>query len=41
MGHLNINRYLGVSDGSLTIKEDKKSKMNRLGERCLKFSFRK
>ncbi|MFJ7184582.1 NAD(P)H-binding protein [Lysinibacillus xylanilyticus] len=31
MKELNINRYIGVSGGSLTIKEDKKSMMNRLG----------
>jgi putative NADH-flavin reductase len=31
MEDLNIIRYIGVSGGSLTIKEDKKSMMNRFG----------
>lgn len=31
MKELNISRYIGVSGGSLTIKEDEKSMMNRLG----------
>ncbi|MDD1503865.1 NAD(P)H-binding protein [Lysinibacillus sp. CNPSo 3705] len=31
MKELNISRYIGVSGGSLTIKEDEKSIMNRLG----------
>ncbi|MGE7695370.1 NAD(P)H-binding protein [Lysinibacillus sp. NPDC094177] len=41
MKELNINRYIGVSGGSLTIKEDKKSMMNRFGAKIFEVFFSK
>ena len=39
--YLNISRYIGVSGGSLTIKEDKKSMMNRFGTKLFEVFFSK
>lgn len=41
MKDLNISRYIGVSGGSLTIKEDKKSMMNRFGAKMFEVLFPK
>lgn len=41
MKDLNISRYIGVSGGSLTIKEDKKSMMNRFGAKMFEVFFPK
>ena len=41
MKDLNISRYIGVSGGSLTIKEDKKSMMNRFGAKMFEVIFPK
>ncbi|MFJ6207955.1 NAD(P)H-binding protein [Lysinibacillus sp. NPDC092081] len=41
MKDLNISRYIGVSGGSLTIKEDKKSMMNRFGAKMFEVFFSK
>ncbi|KOP72779.1 NADH-flavin reductase [Lysinibacillus sp. FJAT-14745] len=41
MKDLNISRYLGVSGGSLTIKEDKKSITNRFGAKMFEVFFPK
>lgn len=41
MEDLNISRYIGVSGGSLTIKEDKKSMMNRFGAKMFEVFFSK
>ncbi|MFB7160175.1 NAD(P)H-binding protein [Lysinibacillus sp. NPDC056232] len=41
MEDLNISRYIGVSGGSLTIKEDKKSMMNRFGAKMFDVFFPK
>ncbi|MEY9978010.1 NAD(P)H-binding protein [Lysinibacillus sp. RC79] len=41
MNDLNISRYIGVSGGSLTIKEDKKSIMNRFGAKLFEVFFSK
>lgn len=39
MKDLNISRYIGVSGGSLTIKEDKKSMINRFGAKMFEVIF--
>ncbi|KOS64358.1 NAD(P)H-binding protein [Lysinibacillus agricola] len=41
MKDLNISRYIGVSGGSLTINEDKKSIMNRFGAKLFDVFFSK
>ncbi|WP_397538841.1 NAD(P)-dependent oxidoreductase [Rummeliibacillus pycnus] len=41
MNDLNITRYIGVSGGSLTIKSDKKSFINRFGSKMFEIFFTK
>lgn len=41
MQDLNINRYIGVSGGSLTIDGDKKSLLNRVGAKLFEVLFPK
>ncbi len=41
MKEFNINRYIGVSGGSLTIHEDKKSMLNRMGAMLFELFFPK
>jgi len=41
MEDLNISRYIGVSGGSLTINEDKKSILNRFGAKLFEIFFPK
>ncbi|AZV41808.1 NAD(P)H-binding protein [Peribacillus asahii] len=41
MKDLNISRYIGVSGGSLTINDDKKSFLNRFGAKMFELSFPK
>lgn len=41
MKDLNISRYIGVSGGSLTINDDKKSMLNRFGAKMFEFVFPK
>ncbi|MGM9943705.1 MAG: SDR family oxidoreductase [Lysinibacillus sp.] len=41
MKDLNISRYIGVSGGSLTIEDDKKSVLNCLGAKAFEFLFPK
>lgn len=41
MKDLNISRYIGVSGGSLTINDDKKSVLNRFGAKMFELLFPK